>query len=53
MYDDRIEIVFSGGLPIGLSEDEFFAGRSIQMLKDRGILKRVGSKKDGCWNVLK
>ena len=28
IYDDRIEIVSSGGLPIGLSQEEFFKGLS-------------------------
>ena len=29
LYDDRIEIVSYGTIPFGLSEDEFFAGKSL------------------------
>jgi len=45
IYDDRIEIVSSGGLPVGLSEKEFFAGRSLPRNKE---LMRVFSDMDMC-----
>lgn len=45
IYDDRIEVVSSGGLPIGLSRDEFFAGRSLPRNKE---LMRVFSDMDMC-----
>ena len=45
IYDDRIEIISSGGLPIGLSEKEFFAGRSLPRNKE---LMRVFSDMDMC-----
>ena len=45
IYDDRIEIVSSGGLPIGLSRKEFFAGRSLPRNKE---LMRVFSDMDMC-----
>ena len=43
IYDDRIEIVSSGGLPIGLSKDEFFSGRSLPRNKE---LMRIFSDMD-------
>ena len=45
IYDDRIEVISSGGLPIGLSEDEFFKGRSTPRNKE---LMRVFSDMDMC-----
>lgn len=45
IYDDRIEIISSGGLPIGLSEKEFFAGRSLPRNKE---LMRIFSDMDLC-----
>lgn len=45
IYDDRIEIVSSGGLPVGLSRKEFFAGRSLPRNKE---LMRVFSDMDLC-----
>lgn len=45
IYDNRIEIVSSGGLPIGLSREEFFAGRSLPRNKE---LMRVFSDMDLC-----
>lgn len=43
IYDDRIEIISSGGLPIGLSMQEFFAGRSLPRNKE---LMRIFSDLD-------
>lgn len=44
IYDDRIEIISSGGLPVGLSEKEFFAGRSLPRNKElMRIFSRHGS----------
>lgn len=34
IYDDRIEVVSSGGLPQGLSKEEFFKGRSLPRNKE-------------------
>ena len=45
IYDDRIEIISSGGLPVGLSEKEFFAGRSLPRNK---VLMRIFSDMDLC-----
>lgn len=45
IYDDRIEIVSSGGLPIGLTEEEFFEGRSLPRNKE---LMRIFSDLDMC-----
>ena len=45
IYDDRIEIISSGGLPVGLSEKEFFAGRSLPRNKE---LMRFFSDMDLC-----
>ena len=45
VYDDRIEIVSSGGLPVGLSKGEFFEGRSLPRNKE---LMRVFSDMDLC-----
>ena len=45
IYDDRIEIISSGGLPVGLSEKEFFAGRSLPRNKE---LMRIFSDMDLC-----
>lgn len=45
IYDDRIEIISSGGLPAGLSEKEFFAGRSLPRNKE---LMRIFSDMDLC-----
>ena len=45
IYDNRIEIVSSGGLPVGLSRKEFFAGRSLPRNKE---LMRVFSDMDMC-----
>ena len=45
IYDNRIEIVSSGGLPVGLSQKEFFAGRSLPRNKE---LMRVFSDMDLC-----
>lgn len=50
IYDDRIEIISSGGLPVGLSEKEFFAGRSLprnkelmRIFSDMGLCEQLGS----------
>lgn len=45
IYDDRIEVISSGGLPIGLSEKEFFEGRSLPRNKE---LMRIFSDMDLC-----
>ena len=45
VYDDRIEIVSSGGLPVGLSKGEFFEGRSLPRNKE---LMRVFSDLELC-----
>ena len=45
IYDDRIEVVSSGGLPIGMSTNEFFAGRSLPRNKE---LMRIFSDLDMC-----
>jgi len=45
IYEDRFEIISSGGLPIGLSEDEFFEGRSLPRNKE---LMRIFSDMDMC-----
>lgn len=45
IYDDRIEIISSGWLPVGLSEKEFFAGRSLPRNKE---LMRIFSDMDLC-----
>lgn len=45
IYDDRIEVISSGGLPVGLSEKEFFAGRSLPRNKE---LMRIFSDMDLC-----
>ena len=45
IYDDRIEVVSSGGLPIDMSTDEFFAGRSLPRNKE---LMRIFSDLDMC-----
>ena len=45
IYDDRIEIISSGGLPVGLSGKEFFAGRSLPRNKE---LMRIFSDMDLC-----
>lgn len=51
IYDDRIEIVSTGGLPIGLSKDEFFSGRSLprnkelmRMFSDMDLVEQLGSR---------
>lgn len=45
IYDDRMEIISSGGLPVGLSEKEFFESRSLPRNKE---LMRVFSDVDLC-----
>lgn len=45
IYDDRIEVISSGGLPIGLSQKEFFEGRSLPRNKE---LMRIFSDMDLC-----
>ena len=45
IYDDRIEVISSGGLPVGLSEKEFFEGRSLPRNKE---LMRIFSDMDLC-----
>jgi ATP-dependent DNA helicase RecG len=50
IYDDRIVVVSSGSLPPGLSEDEFFKGRSLprsrelmRIFTDMELSERLGS----------
>lgn len=50
IYDDRIEVISSGGLPIGLSEDDFFKGRSmprnrelVRIFSDMDLCEQLGS----------
>jgi ATP-dependent DNA helicase RecG len=50
IYDDRLEIVSTGGLPIGLPEDEFFRGRShprnrelMRIFSDMELCEQLGS----------
>jgi predicted HTH transcriptional regulator len=50
IYDDRIEIVSSGGLPIGLSQEEFFKGLShprnrelMRIFSDMDLCEQLGS----------
>ncbi len=50
VYDDRIDVVSSGGLPVGMTEDEFFAGRShprnrelMRIFSDMDLCEQLGS----------
>jgi ATP-dependent DNA helicase RecG len=50
IYDDRIEIISTGGLPTGLSEEEFFKGRShprnrelMRIFSDMDLCEQLGS----------
>ncbi|MFD1553699.1 transcriptional regulator [Putridiphycobacter roseus] len=50
IFDDRIEITSSGGLPNGLSQQEFFEGFSVprnkelmRIYKDLGLVEQLGS----------
>ena len=50
IFDDRIEITSTGGLPNGLSKDEFFEGFSVprnkelmRIFKDLGLVEQLGS----------
>ena len=50
IYDDRIEVVSSGGLPNGLSVEEFFNGRSLprnrelmRIFSDMSFCEQLGS----------
>ena len=49
-YDDRVEVVSSGGLPYGLSKEEFFAGKSlprnrelVRIFSDMELAEKLGS----------
>jgi predicted HTH transcriptional regulator len=49
-FEDRIEITSTGGLPLGLSEKEFFEGYSVprnkeimRIFKDVGLVEQLGS----------
>jgi len=49
-YSDRVEITSSGGLPIGLTKEEFFKGRShprnrelMRIFKDMELCEQLGS----------
>lgn len=49
-YSDRVEITSSGGLPLGLTKEEFFRGRSyprnrelMRIFKDMGLCEQLGS----------
>ena len=57
MYDDRIEIISTGGLPVGLTEEEFFKGRSyprnrelMRIFSDMDLCEQLGS---GMQKILK
>lgn len=50
IFDDRIEITSTGGLPNGLSKEEFFEGFSVprnkelmRIFKDLGLVEQLGS----------
>lgn len=50
LFDDRVEITSTGGLPDGLSQDEFFAGFSVprnkeimRIYKDLDLVEQLGS----------
>ncbi len=50
IYDNRIEIISTGGLPVGLTEDEFFKGRShprnrelMRIFSDMDLCEQLGS----------
>lgn len=50
IYDDRIEIISTGGLPVGLSTEEFFKGRSMprnkelmRIFSDLNLCEQLGS----------
>lgn len=50
IFPDRIEITSAGGLPEGLSKEEFFEGFSeprnkelMRVFKDLGMLEQLGS----------
>lgn len=50
LFSDRIEITSKGGLPIGFSKEEFFAGYShprnkelMRIFKDLGFVEQLGS----------
>ncbi len=45
IYDDRIEVISSGGLPVGLTIEEFFNGRSLPRNKE---LMRIFSDMELC-----
>ena len=49
-YSDRVEITSSGGLPLGLTKEEFFKGRShprnreiMRIFKDMELCEQLGS----------
>ncbi|MFA5447342.1 MAG: RNA-binding domain-containing protein [Sphaerochaeta sp.] len=50
IYDNRIDVLSCGGLPLGLSEEEFFKGRSLprsrelmRIFADMDLSERLGS----------
>ncbi|NCB98877.1 MAG: transcriptional regulator, partial [Bacteroidia bacterium] len=50
IYDNRIEVISTGGLPVGLTEDEFFKGRShprnrelMRIFSDMDLCEQLGS----------
>jgi len=50
IFDDRLEITSAGGLPLGLSKEEFFSGVSnprnreiMRIYKDLGMVEQLGS----------
>jgi len=50
IFDDRLEITSAGGLPLGLSREEFFSGVSnprnreiMRVYKDLGMVEQLGS----------
>ena len=40
IHDDRFELIVCGGLPQGLSKEEFFAGRSLP--RNRELMRVMG-----------
>ncbi len=50
IYDDRLEVISTGGLPVGLTEDEFFRGLShprnrelMRIFSDMDLCEQLGS----------
>lgn len=47
MFDDRIEIISPGGLPSGITEEEYLAGK-LSVLRNRNLAKYFTD-----WDLLK